>query len=137
MATLRDLIANMEGWNKQGSIAQRNNNPGNLRAGKGQIGTDSNGFAVFSSPENGWAALDRQIALDAGRGHTLSSFINKYAPSNENDTGNYLSYLSKGLSVDPETPLLNILGPGGGVDPTKPPASLKAGGTKRSKNRHG
>ena len=136
MATLRELIANMEGWNKPNTLARRNNNPGNLRSGSGQVGTDANGFAIFPNEETGWAALDRQIALDANRGHTLSSFLNKYAPPSENDTTNYLDYVSSNLGVDPDASLLNILSGnsalvngGGDLNPTNPPALILAGGT--------
>ena len=70
---LMNAIARMEGFfNTGNTVAKRNNNPGNLMyAGqRGAIGKDSSGFAIFGSIEDGWAALKRQIELDAGRGHT-------------------------------------------------------------------
>jgi hypothetical protein len=109
MATVSDLaqaLANMEGWNVSGSLAQVNNNPGNLRpAGQaGVVGTNK-GYAVFSTPEAGWSALQRQIALNAARGDTLQSFIYSYAPPSENQTSSYLSYLVSKLGISPSTPL--------------------------------
>lgn len=95
-------IAQMEGWNVSGSLAQRNNNPGNLRAGKGQIGTQ-NGFAVFATPQAGWDALSNQIQLDASRGLTLQQFISKYAPASDNNNPQaYAQFVSQqtGIPVD-------------------------------------
>ena len=57
MATLQDLanaIANFEGFNVSGSVAQRNNNPGNLMyAGQAGASQGANGFAVFDSVGDG------------------------------------------------------------------------------------
>ena len=54
---LANAIATMEGYYKVGSLANRNNNPGNLIVGIGQIGTDSKGFAVFANASDGWLSL--------------------------------------------------------------------------------
>jgi hypothetical protein len=109
--TLATLIAQMEGWLVSGSLAQINNNPGNLRY-VGQAGATGSykGYATFSTPEAGWAALERQLQLDAASGDTLQKFINEYAPPSENDTSNYLQYLVSGLGVSASTPLSQILG---------------------------
>jgi hypothetical protein len=105
-ADLTSLIARMEGWNTPGTIAQTNNNPGNLRnvGQPGVIGTN-HGYAVFATPEDGWAALDRQVGIDSRNGLNLTQFINKYAPPSENNTSSYLSYLTSGLGVGASTPL--------------------------------
>lgn len=112
MATkdLMDLIGRMEGWGLANSLATKNNNPGNLvYVGQaGAIGKDDRGFAIFSNPDNGWMALQRQIELDASRGLDLRTFINKYAPPRENNTSNYLTFLTDGLGVSADTPLSNI-----------------------------
>ncbi len=52
-------IAKMEGFFIQGSIANKNNSPGNLRNWQG-VPTDG-GFARFPSSEAGWKALYKQI----------------------------------------------------------------------------
>ncbi|UCH71715.1 MAG: hypothetical protein JSW62_04775 [Thermoplasmatales archaeon] len=64
------------------NIPQRNNNPGNLKfAGqKGAYAKDKHGHAIFRTINDGWNALYKQIDLDKNRGHTLKSFIKKYAP---------------------------------------------------------
>jgi len=104
-------IAKVEGWSISGSLAQRNNNPGNLRY-VGQAGAvpGDGGFAYFSSPEDGWAALNRQIELDASRGLDLSSFMQKYAPSQDgNDPTSYAAMLANGLGVSPFAKLSDII----------------------------
>lgn len=113
MASIQDLmnyIANMEGFNTSGTLADRNNNPGNLKyvGQAGAIGQDSRGFAIFDSVESGWNALQRQIQLDASRGLTLREFTYKYAPPSENNTTNYLSYLTGNLGLSADTPLASL-----------------------------
>lgn len=124
--TLAQSIATMEGFFQLGTLAQRNNNPGNLRAGAGQTGTDANGFAVFPDANTGWAALYNQISLDSGRGLNLSQFINKYAPPSENNTSNYLNYLTGQLGVSPFT-LLSDLGAGDTANPPRAPRHSTGG----------
>ena len=87
---------------KPGTRAFRNNNPGNLIyvGQKGASGSDKDGFCVFPTEDAGWQALYSQINLDKGRGHTLSSFMHKYAPPTENNTFKYIQFLMKELSID-------------------------------------
>jgi hypothetical protein len=104
MTALARAMAEVEGFFKAGTTAARNCNPGNLRPPKavklrGQTGLDDAGFAVFPDAATGWTALDRQIAIDAKRGHTLATFIAKYAPASENNTAAYLAYLERKLGV--------------------------------------
>ena len=85
------------------SRAQRNNNPGNLEF-RGQLGAvpenGSGRFAKFGSAAEGVSALVKQLQRYGGRGlDTLNEIVNKYAPSNENDTGAYIAALSKRLGV--------------------------------------
>jgi len=112
MANLSDLmngIARMEGFWVNGSRSQRNNNPGNLRASSLATGKDSSGYAIFPDIDTGWRALQRQIELDTGRGLTLGKFIAKYAPSSENNTGNYLKNIMQWLGVGADTSLSQIV----------------------------
>lgn len=99
-------ISQMEGYNVAGSLAQRNNNPGNLRF-VGQAGAvqGQGGFAAFPTPEAGQQALLDQINLDASRGMTLTQFVNSYAPPSENDTSNYLNFVSSQTGIDPNSSL--------------------------------
>lgn len=85
--------------------AYRNNNPGNL-VFAGQTGAtkapDSN-FAQFPDRESGYYALENQVRLDQTRDLSLAKFVEKYAPSHENDTERYISMASRRLGVDPNT----------------------------------
>lgn len=92
-----------------GTLADKNNNPGNLRF-VGQMGATQGegGFARFETPEAGWQALISQVQLDQSRGLTLAQFVNKYAPPNENNTNLYVQQMSTWLGVDPNVPLSKI-----------------------------
>lgn len=78
--TQRQLMNRLDDWAKvqaryegyfsnQNTLAKRNNNPGNLMFA-GQPGAQPDPlskFAKFSTPQAGWNALKRQLALDASR----------------------------------------------------------------------
>ena len=86
-----------------------NNNPGNLRfAGQPGAVQGEGGFAKFDSPEAGLQALENQIKLDAGRGHTIASFVSKFAPPTENDTATYIRNIATATSSSPMTPIAQI-----------------------------
>lgn len=84
----------------------RNNNPGNLRAGQGQIGTDSGGYALFPSREAGYNAAARQLVGYHNAGlDTINAIVSKWAPASENNTQAYVSSVvqsmnQKGFNVD-------------------------------------
>ena len=108
MATIQDLanyIMQMEGYNITGSLAQRNNNPGNLRWASTQTGTNA-GYATFASPQDGYNALIAYI--QANMNLTLGNFINKYAPPTENNTSAYTSFVANGLNLSADTPLSTL-----------------------------
>lgn len=110
---LATAIGQMEGWGVPGSIATRNNNPGNLRYSPYQSGSEKtvNGtFATFSSPDVGWSALQDYIDTKAKSGVTLRDFIYTYAPPTENNTANYLQYLSGQLGIGADSPLDSLYG---------------------------
>lgn len=86
-----------------------NNNPGNLRfAGQAGAVQGEGGFARFESPEAGLKALENQIKLDASRGHTVASFVSKFAPPTENDTATYIKNIATATSSSPMTPIAQI-----------------------------
>lgn len=90
-------------------LARANNNPGNLRfVGQAGAAPGKGGFARFASPQAGYAALVNQIKLDASRGHTIASFISKYAPPTENDTNLYVRQISQWLGVSPNTKVKDV-----------------------------
>ena len=111
-------IAKMEGFYKEGSRAQRNHNPGNIWDGLGKgkkrriwpdLPIDNEGYVIYPEDRYGWAALYKQILLDARRGLTLEQFINKFSPPNENDTENYIKFMEKRLGVGRNDRLMDIL----------------------------
>jgi hypothetical protein len=53
-----NAIACAEGFYKSGSVAQRNNNPGNLKAGGL---TDTQGHTIYTSELSGWLNLYRLL----------------------------------------------------------------------------
>ena len=116
VSSFANAIARFEGYNVSGSVAQRNNNPGNLRSGAGQTGVDANGYAIFPSPDAGFAALDNQINLNIARGLTLNQFFAGepgvypgYAPSaDSNNPAQYAATVAGWLGIDPNTPLQAI-----------------------------
>jgi hypothetical protein len=95
-------------------IAWVHNNPGNLMfagqdgAEKGEPKEGGGYWAHFETPEDGYAALKRQIALDAGRGKTLGQFISGYAPEFENDTEKYIGDVAGMTGANAKTPLSSI-----------------------------
>jgi len=116
--SISQAIATMEGFFKPGSVAERNNNPGNLRSwGTRPI---ANGYAVFESPEAGWAALRQQVNLNIGRGLSLQEFFGGkpgvyagYAPAaDKNDPTGYAVYVATRVGLDPSIPLNSVPVPG-------------------------
>lgn len=107
-------IAAFEGWGKSGSLAQRNNNPGNLRyAGQSGAVQGERGFAKFSTPEAGWAALERQLGLYVARdpNKTLAQQMAVYAPSLDgNDPAAYAAYVAKRLGASVTDTLGSLFG---------------------------
>jgi hypothetical protein len=86
---------------KKGTLAYVNNNPFNLMFhGQGNSVKGKAGFAKFNTIQDGVNAGYRQIALDADRGHTLGSFINKYAPPESNDTEAYIKFLTYNMGIN-------------------------------------
>ncbi len=83
----------------------RNNNPGNIRYGKfaqahGATGRDSSGFAIFPSMSAGKAAMAALLQSYRGMGiDTIAGIVSRYAPSNENNTGAYISSVSKQTGI--------------------------------------
>jgi hypothetical protein len=115
-ASLASAIARFEGFGVPGSVAARNHNPGNLRSGIGQSGTDANGYAIFPDDVTGYAALDNQINLNIGRGLSLDEFFGGkpgvyagFAPSTDsNNPTQYASTVAGWIGIDPSVPLASI-----------------------------
>ncbi|HDS0956472.1 hypothetical protein PshuTeo2_35500 [Pseudomonas hunanensis] len=104
----------------------RNRNPGNIDFNprndwQGQIGKEPGGrFAIFDTPENGIRALGKLLIIYRGKDgmpgvggkgiDTVLETINRWAPSNENDTQAYAFAVAKRLGVRATDPI-NIKDP--------------------------
>lgn len=116
--SLANSIATMEGYFKPGTLAQQNNNPGNLRSWGSN--PTRNGFAVFATPEEGWAALRQQIQRNISRGLTLSEFFGGkegvypgYAPAaDQNRPDAYARFVAGRAGIAVDQPLTAYLGGG-------------------------
>ena len=113
---IANAIATAEGFFVQGSLPERNNNPGDLRAAPWLLHTVvGGGFWQASSVGAGVAGLLHQIALDIARGQSLRQLIYSWAPpSDGNNTANYLTetvrrLAAQGWIIDPEKPLQEYL----------------------------
>jgi hypothetical protein len=91
-----------------GSVAYRNNNPGNLNyvGQAGSTGADANGYAIFPDYATGYAALVNQIQIDASKGMTLQQLIYSWAPPTgdprgTNNTTAYLQSVSDATGLAP------------------------------------
>jgi hypothetical protein len=134
--SISQAIANMEGFYKAGSIAQRQNNPGNLRSwGSYPV---ENGYVKFPDPATGWGALNRQVSLNIDRGLTLNEFFGGkpgvypgYSPATDsNDPRGYAVYVASRTGIDPSIPLNSLTGESPG-NPTKPLPVKKSPGRGR------
>lgn len=75
------------------TLAEINNNPGNLRYYENlhkpgylldeATGSDKYGFAVFPDKETGVRALTRQVKINQNKDLTVREFISSYAPPNQ------------------------------------------------------
>ncbi|WP_210500879.1 hypothetical protein [Pantoea ananatis] len=88
-----------------GNLPDRNNNPGNLRPVSGS------GFRTFDSALEGWGAMRNQLmryftGKTTGKAlQTITDIVSTWAPSSENDTGKYISDISKWMGVSPDVAL--------------------------------
>ena len=105
-----NAIQTHEGW-KEGSVSQRNNNPGNLvYAGQPKAQKGEGGFAKFPDYQSGVEALHKQIQLDASRGLSIHDFAKKYAPKESgNDPEAYAAALASAVGKKIDDPLSSAL----------------------------
>ncbi|EPY2885294.1 lytic transglycosylase domain-containing protein [Salmonella enterica subsp. enterica serovar Ouakam] len=82
------------------TLADKNNNPGNIRGSSG-LG----GFSGYSSEQEGWEAMSNQLmryfnGQTTGRKlRTVKDIISTWAPPSENDTGSYIKQVSDYMGV--------------------------------------
>lgn len=108
---LMNAIATMEGFfAKKKTLAQINNNPGNLRAGKRAVSKDANGYARYTTVEDGWADLSDLIGWYARRHFTLFGMMERYAPSaDKNDPDAYARFICQRVKCQMDTPVEQLL----------------------------
>lgn len=110
-----EAIRSFEGW-YQGSLSQRNHNPGNLRYSPYEIGKNK-GFSVFKNDEEGMNALLHQLRLAAEGGSrvykqtdTILDFFQKYAPSSDgNHPQTYAKFVAEKLGVTTLTQIKELV----------------------------
>jgi len=100
---LVSAIATAEGFFTVGSVPDRNNNPGDLRAAPWiDHPVVENGFWVASSRAAGIAGAYHQVTLDIARGCTLRQLIYKWAPPGDgNNSANYLAETGRRIGMAP------------------------------------
>jgi len=105
MTRLAHLIAQEEGFYVPGSLPNRNHNPGDLRHSPHSFHTADKPDAIgqIATDVDGWADLERQLELYAKRNYTLRELVYEYAPPSENNSGEYLAYICKGLGCPADT----------------------------------
>lgn len=87
------------------TLAERNNNPGNLRGSSGE-----GGFSGYSTEQEGWDAMSRQLMMyfngtsrAAGfkKLRNVQDIISTWAPPSENDTDSYVREVANYIGVGP------------------------------------
>lgn len=115
---LAHAIARQEGFFIEHSVAQRNNNPGNIWDGVGKgkvqrifprIPLDDKGFLKFENRQHGTAYLYRMLILKISSGVTLEQLIHSWAPPTENDTEAYVSAVEKMTGINRKQVLWDLL----------------------------
>lgn len=125
VSSLASAIQQVEGYYPPGtagyptgSLAYRNNNPGNIRPGSlavGAIGSNG-GYATFPDFQTGWNALLGLIQSSGYWPLTLTQFFAKYAPgADNNNPAAYAATVASNLGVDSNTPISQLASGGGAV----------------------
>jgi hypothetical protein len=116
--SIAQAIAKQEGFYTPGTIAQRQNNPGNLRSwGSNPI---VSGYAKFATVQDGWNALYSQIQTNIDRGLTLNEFFAGkpgvypgYSPSSDNNRPiAYAAFVGSQAGIPVDVPLNSLTGGG-------------------------
>jgi hypothetical protein len=88
----------------------KRNNPGNIRPGnapwRGVIG-ESNNFVEFVDLPHGIRAMiiNLHTYMFTHKLRTIRSIVTRWAPPSENDTNNYINFISKRMNIEPDARL--------------------------------
>lgn len=117
-SAIDSAIAQFEGYNTPGTIANRQNNPGNIMFGPfaqahGATGAGTGGIAVFPDVASGQAATDALVSSYALQGFSIQDLINKWSPPNApgntpESTANYTAAVASAAGVPASTPLTTL-----------------------------
>ncbi|MEH8189914.1 integrating conjugative element protein [Gallibacterium anatis] len=100
-----------------GSLAWRNNNPGNIQCGNfsrsmGAIGCGPGGFAVFPDESTGtkavYALLQRNNDKNDYYNLSIEETMKKYAPPHENLTEQYIRHITNATGLDKNTKMSQL-----------------------------
>jgi hypothetical protein len=105
---LAQLIAREEGFGIAATIPTRDHNPGDLEHAPHLVGWDGK-IGIEPDDDAGWADLERQLELYAGRNMTLRQMISIYAPPSENETQRYLDFVCNALGLSPDESVADAL----------------------------
>lgn len=115
--SVRDMaegMAEFEGFYTQGSRAQRNHNPGNIKNVNQplSIGTDDLGFAIYPDNETGWIAmisLLRRKVFDQFFTGSISDVIRNWTSGDAPEVQkNYITFVSNRLGLSPDAPCRSL-----------------------------
>lgn len=101
----KPIIGIIKKYGSDKVLGFKNNNPGNIKGKNwyGQIGTDKQGHAIFSSEVYGIRALAKTLINYEAKGiDTIEKIVSKYAEGNNK---NYIRFLSSYLNVKPNEKL--------------------------------
>jgi hypothetical protein len=85
-------------------------------------------WASWSSQAEATAGLQRDLLAKASRGMSIRAAFEAYAPAFENDTENYIAWVSAKTGYPPDTPLSTVIAGGGPASPL-PSGTVVASGS--------
>lgn len=105
------LWAKNEGFGLPGKIPTIRHNPGDLRHSphSSHVGEGPNDIGIIDNDDDGWADLERQLLLYAGRGMTIREAAETYWPEPENPTAACLKTVCEGLGLGPDVSMATAL----------------------------
>lgn len=108
-----EAIARFEGFYQSGSVAARDNNPGNLkqRGGAGWVGSTGAGFAEYQDVGDGWTSLNDYLTrhIQAHPDWDFYDFFSYYlrgktngaTQDNQGNSDAYAEYVASYMGADP------------------------------------